>query len=256
VETRVPTTISPISGGQPLSVAQTRLASITFTGIYRQVMKALSMIAAVVSATMSSAAFAAPIVFDSRSAFTSAAGALLTDDYEDPGYAEFQDDASMNAVKGLTRYRTTFFVNFDEVIATSNGHIYAGGFTSGSFQLDFSAPPLGGSGVLAVGFDYTNNLLNPYVAFVSFGDGSSQNFELHAGAFVLNPPLPDFFGLTSSVEITGIHIGLADGGAINNNLFAMDNLSVAPVPEPNTSLLLGWGLLALATHSRRVRPTT
>jgi len=201
---------------------------------------------------MSSEAFAAPIVFDSRSAFTSAAGALLTDDYEDPGYAEFQDDASMNAVKSLTRYRTTFFMNFDEVIATSNGHIYAGGFTSGSFQLDFTAPSLGGSGVLAVGFDYANNIPMPYVAFVSFADGSSQNFALHASAFQILSPPPDFFGLTSSVEITGIHIGLADGGATNNNLFAMDNLSVAPVPEPNTALLLAWGLLALATHSRNL----
>jgi hypothetical protein len=94
------------------------------------------------------------------------------------------------------------------------------------------------------------------VAFVSFGDGSSQNFALHASAFQILSPPPDFFGLTSSVEITGIHIGLADGGATSNNLFAMDNLSVAPVPEPNTAFLLAWGLLALATHSRRVvRPT-
>ena len=213
------------------------------------------MIAAVVVAALSPAALAAPIVFDSRSAFTSAAGALLTDDYEDPGYAEFQADASMNAVKGLTRYRTTAFTNFDEVIATSNGHIYAGGFTSGSFELDFTAPSLGGSGVQAVGFDYINNLLMPYVAFVSFRDGTSQNFALQASAFA-PPPLPDFFGLTSSVEITRIHIGLADGGSTSGNLFAMDNLSVAPVPEPDAAFLLGWGLLALAAHSRSgLRPT-
>jgi hypothetical protein len=170
-------------------------------------------------------------VFDSRSAFTSAAGALLSDDYEDPGYAEFQDDASMNAVKGLTRYKTTFFPDFDEVIATPNGHIYAGGFTSGSFQLDFTAPSLGGSGVHAVGFDFANNIPMPYVAFVSFADGTSQNFMLHASPFQFLSPPPDFFGLTSSVAITRIHIGLMDGGATSDNLFAIDNLSVA-APEP------------------------
>jgi hypothetical protein len=169
-------------------------------------------------------------LFDSRSAFTSAAGALLTDDYEDPGYAEFQDDARMDAVKGLTRYKTTFFPDFDEVIATPNGHIYAGGFTGGSFQLDFTASSLGGSGVHAVGFDFANNIPMPYVAFVSFADGTSQNFMLHASAFQILSPPPDFFGLTSPVEITRIHIGLMGGGATSNNLFAIDNLSVA-APE-------------------------
>ena len=209
-------------------------------------MRALPLVVAATIAVVSSAAFAAPIVFDSRSAFTSAAGALITDDYEDPGYAEFQDDASMNAVRRLTRYRTTFFMNFDEVIATPNGHIYAGGFTSGSFQLDFTAPSLGGSGVHAVGFDFANNLPMPYVAFVTFADGSSQNFVLHASAFQILSPPPDFFGLISSIEITGIHIGLPDGGATSNNLFAMDNLSVASVPEPGSFALLGIGLAALA----------
>ena len=170
-------------------------------------------------------------VFDSRSAFASAAGVLLTDDYEDPGYAEFQDDATMNAVKGLTRYRTTFFPDFDEAIATQNGHIYAGGFTSGSFELDFTAPALGGSGVHAVGFDFANNIPMPYVAFVSFADGTSQNFMLHASAFQILSPPPDFFGLISSIEITRIHVGLMDGGATSSNLFAIDNLSVA-APEP------------------------
>lgn len=169
-------------------------------------------------------------VFDSRGNFTSAAGAILTDDYEDPGYDEFQDDASMNAVKGLTRYTTTFFPDFDEVIATPNGHVYAGGFTSGSFQLDFTAPSLGGSGVHAVGFDFANNITMPYVAFVSFADGTSQNIVLHASAFQFLSPPPDFIGLTSSVAIMRIHIGLVNGGATSDNLFAIDNLSVA-APE-------------------------
>jgi hypothetical protein len=216
-----------------------------------RVMKALSMVAAVAIAAMSSRAFASVTLFDSRSAFTAVGGPLLIDDYEDPDYAEFQDDASMNAVKDLTQYETTFFPDFDEVIDFSGQHVYAGGFTAGSFELDFTATSLGGSGVRAVGFDYVNNIPMPYVAFVTFADGDSQNFTLHASPFAL-PPLPDFFGLTSSTEITRIHIGLADGGATADNVFAMDNLSVA-VPEPGGAAeLLGVGAtVALARRRSR-----
>jgi hypothetical protein len=215
------------------------------------VSKRLPIAAAVAIAALSAPPAAAVAIFDDRAAFAAAAGPLLTDDYEDPGYAEFQDDASMNAVKGLTRYESTFFPDFDEVIDFGGQHVYAGGFTSGSFRLDFTAASLGGAGVHAVGFDFVNNLTAPYVAFVTFADGTSENFTLAASPFTL-PPLPDFFGLTSPIAITAIHIGLADGGATADNLFTLDNLSVsAPVPEPGSAALLGTGLAAFALVRRR-----
>jgi hypothetical protein len=221
-----------------------------------QAMKRLSVVAAVASAALSLQPAESVTVFESRAEFTAVAGALLTDDYEDAGYEEFQDDASMSAVKGATRYQTTFFPDFDEVIDFSGQHVYAGGFTAGSFRLDFTAGSLGGSGVHAVGFDYFNGLAMPYVAFVRFADGSSEHFMLPSAGFSL-PPLTDFLGLTSSIEITGIHIGLANGGATADNLFAIDNLSVAsPVPEPGSATLLGVGIAAFVLRRRRPRSLT
>jgi hypothetical protein len=215
-------------------------------------MNRLSVAAAIAAAALLTRPAAAVTIFDDRVAFAAVAGQLLTDDYEDPGYAEFQGDDAMNAVKGLTRYETTAFADFDEVIAFGGEHVYAGGFTAGSFRLDFTADSLGGSGVRSVGFDYANNVQNPYVAFVRFADGSSENFTLDSAAFAL-PDTPHFFGLVSDVAITSIHIGLAGGGATSANLFILDDLSVAaPVPEPGTATLLGVGMaLVAAARGRR-----
>jgi hypothetical protein len=218
-----------------------------------QATKGLLLVAAVAIATLSPLPAGSVTVFDSRAEFSAVAGALLTDDYEDAGYAEFQDDASMNAVKGLTRYQTTFFPDFDEVIDLAGQHVYSGGFTAGSFSLDFTADSLGGKGVRAVGFDYFNGVSKPYLAFVSFADGSSENFALPSAGFAL-PPLTDFFGLTSSIAITRIHIGLENGGATGDNLFAMDNLGIAsPVREPGSATLLGVGIAAFALSRTRLR---
>jgi hypothetical protein len=218
-----------------------------------QAMTRLAIVAAVSIAAISSPPAGSVTLFDSRTEFAAAAGDLLIDDFEDPGYAEFQSDDSMNAVKGLTRYETTFFPDFNEVIELPGGHVYAGGFTSGSFRLDFTAESLGGSGVRAVAFDYFNDVASPYAAFVSFADGTSRGFTLQTAGFQL-PPLPLFFGLTSDVAITQIHIGLAGGGATSGNLFALDDLSVAtPVPEPGTMTLLGIGVATFAwARSRRL----
>jgi hypothetical protein len=209
-------------------------------------MRTILVAAAMAAAALLTRPASALTIFDDRTPFVAAAGPLLTDDYEDPGYAEFQGDAAMNAVKGLTRYETTNFPDFDEVIAFEGDHVYAGGFTSGSFRLDFTAESLGGRGVHSVGFDYANNVQTPYVAFVEFADGSSRDFALQSAPFAL-PDTPHFFGLVSPVAITSIHIGLAGGGATFANFFILDDLSVAaPVPEPGTGVLLGAGIAILA----------
>ena len=80
---------------------------------------------------------------------------------------------------------------------------------------------------------------------IAIADGSPA-FRTAAANYVADLPGYVLAG-TSEIAITQIHIGLAGGGATADNLFALDNLSVAaPVPEPGTMTLLGLGVASFA----------
>ncbi len=82
-------------------------------------------------------------------------------------------------------------------------------------------------------------------AFVTFGDGSTANYLLTTSTY---------FGITSTLGIKTIDVGLIDGGITGpdpsdpighpGNFAEIDNLTIgaAPVPEP-----AGWLLLATVT---------
>src|SRR5262249_25555516 len=148
---------------------------------------------------------------------------------------------------GLTKYKATGNADTNIVFNDGSGnHDYCAG-CNGSFELDFTAASLGGpAGIQAAGFDFANFPLaggpSPSFSFVTFADSSTASFSLATTSCCI--PLDHSFGITSTVGITMIHLGLADGGSTVTGGFAIDNLSVgaAAVPEPSTLVMLFTGL--------------
>jgi hypothetical protein len=186
-----------------------------------------------------SAARADTMTFSSSSSFLAQLGAHITDDYSAPGYVNngtgntsVLTDAQMSVVIGETTYHSTGFPDFNLVSAAgTSSATYCTG-CNGSFQLGFTSTTVGDSnGVFGVGFDVV--FVSPMeYAFVTFGDSSTANYLL---------TFPGFFGITSTLEIKSIDVGLINGGTTTSNFAEIDNLTIgAPaVPEP-----AGWLLLA------------
>ena len=74
-------------------------------------------------------------------------------------------------------------------------------------------------GVYAVGFDVVQSV--GVYAYVTFGDGTTQDFPLNGG---------EFWGITSSKIIVSVHVGLQGGGS-TNDYSEIDNLIIGSLPE-------------------------
>lgn len=64
-------------------------------------------------------------------------------------------------------------------------------------------------------------------------------------------PHSSYWAITSEKLITSIHIGGANGEAISESTFVMDNLTIGAVPIPSAVWLFGSGLLGLVGAARR-----
>ena len=194
----------------------------------------------------------AATIHNNRTIFEAALGDKVTADYENPGYAGFVGvtNVVMSAVLGETAYTATGWLDWNMVVTTGSSDNYYCSGCNGSYQLDFTSTSVGdASGVFGAGFDVGLNLAgSPYHAFVTFGDASTTDFELPATSL----GFPSFWGITSPLNITSIHIGLANGVATNvEGSFSQDNLTIGNViPEPATALLLGLGILAVGMSRR------
>ncbi|MEH6478131.1 MAG: hypothetical protein V7727_20730 [Sneathiella sp.] len=203
-------------------------------------------------------AFAATTYTD-RSLFEATLGTSVTDDFSDAGYGRPAlgtvsrfTNAEMSAVLGETDYTSTsigYPIRSNTVfgINAANGYAYCAG-CNGSFNLGFTSTSVGTSdGVYGVGIAFLNYEDPFFTAFVTFGDGSTANYALpQSNSF------QTFFGITSDLLVTSMHLGLVDGATAQyKGLFVLNNLtigsaaSISAVPLPAALPLYGAGMALL-----------
>ena len=210
-----------------------------------------------IAAVFGAAPAHAATVYAGRPTFEATLATSVVDDYEAPGYSSIPDDMTMSAVVGETDYVTTFFDNNNYVGTAGDGsgstasNIYCAG-CNGSFLLSFTTTSVGSAdGVYGVGLEFFNSIeTEPYHAFVTFGDGSTQDIVMDTATTASMA----FFGITSPDLIRSIHFGLEDGGATSIGYFGIDNLTLgSPVPLPAALYLFGSGLLLVFAKAIRRR---
>ena len=211
---------------------------------------------------------AGTITYMDRLVFEATLGTSVTDNYSAAGYQEGDkrnipgtndifSNAAVSAVLGETDYRSTNFTDYNMIANDSTNDYYCAG-CNGSFRLTFDSTSVGtGSGVYGAGFNFFNT--GAYHAFVTFGDASTASYQL---PFVGKPgqAITGFFGITSDLGISSIHLGLADGGRSANAVVGIDNLTIGAqaaqplsVPDPASAMtLLVLGLTGLAVAKRHM----
>jgi len=203
----------------------------------------------------SSAASAAPVLFDNRAAFDAAVGAhqLFT---EFPLEKTRDSTYDVAGVFGAVTIRQEAFeLNWGETLGPnglhSDGHFgssYLGvGITSPLRAIGFDLLTAGGSTLTS--FDPVTGLLTlaqPVPTTFRFGfttlNGVTQYVSAEPGTFVGALLYDDAFQWVSLTNRADCYC---------YSSFAIDNLAVAAVPEPTTAILLGLGLLGIAAARRR-----
>ena len=201
-------------------------------------------------------------IYTDRSSFEASLGASVIDDYSSPGYNFIQSDLAMSSVLGETNYSATGFPDNNVVFNPpgTTDFIYCAG-CNGSFVLSFTTTSVGSTdGIFGVGFEFSNGVFRVpsvplYDAFVTFGDGSKQSIPLPFAIFL--PPLNNFFGITSSLSVKSIAIGLPNGQATNQGAFSLDNLTIGkPVPGPLPLLGVGAAFGFSRKLKKRIKSAT
>ena len=164
---------------------------------------------------------ATPIFYPDRPSFEGAMGAIIVDDYGTPPYPPgfgIYDNVTFSAFLGETDYETTGFQNWN--MHQANDTYCAG--CNGSFRLSFGTTSftVGGVGVYGVAVDImANSATLPYYAYITYGDGTTDDIALPSG--------PSFLGVSAPELITSIHFGLSGGGPTTGGSFVIDNLTIA-----------------------------
>ena len=184
-----------------------------------------------------------------RTTFENMMATVITDDYSDTGYDFTMADDAFSAVLNETQYTSvngSFIGNF----TNASEQYYCAG-CNGSFSLDFTSTSIGNDkGVYGVAFDYfygpvtTNTPLVELFAFVTFGDGSSENFAL--SPVDLDAENWNFFGVVSDQLISSLHVGLQNGQPTEDASVGIDNLAIGAMAVSEPSSVAGGVLVALS----------
>lgn len=227
----------------------------------------MTILWAIASSLIAPGILDAATIFSTRAAFESSVGRTITDDYEAAAYRTsdipntytdryVHSNASVSAVFGETRYKSTGFEEYNLIVIDPGNHFYCAG-CNGSYETDFTATSFRSpAGVYGVGFDIPagGTVEYPIVfgtyAFVTYGDNTNESIPV--------PSNERFWGITSGLLIRKIHFGLR-GGGVNENYFvqrmAMDNLTIAGrVPEPTGLMLLLVALASMPLVQKCVAP--
>lgn len=193
-------------------------------------------------------------LYTDRATFEGALGATVVDpftaapygigDISNGGTLDIHSNAHMSGVIGETDYASTGFNNWNFIVGfPTPATVYYCAGCNGSFLMSFLTTSVGtANGVFGAGFDIRHNSTPNYHAYITFGDSTTQDVALPGGA--------GFFGVTSSLDIESIHLGLAGGGNTTSGSFGMRNPTIGAVPEPAALSLLSVGALMLLRRRR------
>lgn len=225
------------------------------------VKRAATVLLAAFSIFNQSTAFGETTYLD-RNTFASVVGTQITDTFAAatygyaPGGSLVLTDSAMSAAFGQTRFQSTAYSQYNGInIVGSIGAVASEAYCAGcngSFLLSFADTSLStSSGIFAAGVDVVYTERIPYHAFVTFGDGSTSNYQLPS-VLAFQPSI--FWGVSSDKGIKSIHFGEINGGVTRRDAFAIDNLTIATavtaVPEPETYALMLAGLGLMGTVAR------
>lgn len=197
----------------------------------------------------SSPAFSAVVTYANRTSFEAAILNDQTDTFNSSSYQVTNSAATMKSLSVASiGYESTGWEvpNWNIVVG---GQLCWGCNGSGRILLDDTTIGTS-SGVFGFGVDIQFN--RDYDAFVTFGDNSTQNFDLGSGA--------GFFALSSDLLIKTVHFGLTNGGTTtdSDSSVVLDNVTIGnegTVPEPATYTLMlaSLGLLGFLSRNKKAK---